>query len=303
MSLEVRHLMLVKAVAEEGNVTKAGHRLHLTQSALSHQLRDIEMRLGTDLFFRHNKRMTLSPAGQRLLQTADNVLAELKRTEDDIERITTKKVGVLRLSTECNTCYHWLPSMLKKFNSKFPSVDVQVLAEATREPIRYLLEGKLDLAIISDPHHSPRLVIEPLFEDRFVVIMHPQHPLAKKAFVSAEDFADQHLFLYSLPKESSTVFKQVLFPAGITPKQVSQIQVTEGIVEMVKAGLGIAVLANWAVEPELKKKTIIAKPLTRNGLKRYWRAAMLKNGGIPDYLHGFIELFAKDRKIQQMKNR
>jgi LysR family transcriptional regulator for metE and metH len=86
MNLEIRHLKLVAAVAETGSITRAGTLLHLTQSALSHQLRDAEEQLGAALFERKNARMTLTSAGDRLLQTARTVLGELERAESDIHK-------------------------------------------------------------------------------------------------------------------------------------------------------------------------------------------------------------------------
>src|SRR5437762_8515296 len=115
MDLEVRHLQLVAAVADVGSLTRAGDRLHLTQSALSHQLRDIESRLGAALFLRVGKRLVLTPAGDRLLASARDVLERLRETEDDIRQMGLERRGVIRLSTECYTCYHWLPPLLTKF--------------------------------------------------------------------------------------------------------------------------------------------------------------------------------------------
>src|SRR5215203_1368178 len=99
MNLEVRHLKLIKSIAEEGSVTRAGSRLYLTQSALSHQLRDVEDKLGVALFTRMNKRMVLTPAGERLLASAHNVLDELKRTEEDLRHIALERERILRIST------------------------------------------------------------------------------------------------------------------------------------------------------------------------------------------------------------
>src|SRR5881394_3907196 len=99
VDLEIRHLRLVAAVADVGSLTRAGDRLHLTQSALSHQLRDIEARLGTTLFRRAGKRLVLTPAGERLLASARDVLDRLKRTEDDIRQLGQERGGVIRLST------------------------------------------------------------------------------------------------------------------------------------------------------------------------------------------------------------
>lgn len=302
MTLEVRHLSLVKAIAEEGNISKAGIQLNLTQSALSHQLRSIEERLGVRLFLRHNKRMTLSKSGTRLLQSADQILEELRRAEEDVKRIASNKEGLLRISTECYTAYHWLPSILKVFNGKFPNVEVRVVSEATSHPIEYLVERKLDLAIVPGTIRERQIVLEPLFQDELVVIMHPDHPLARKRYINPTDFTDQHLFLYSEREQSEewTYYNKILVPAGVTPARISYLQLTEGIVEMVKAGIGIAVLACWAVDPELKRRTIKALPLTRNRFTREWSAATLKNGPAPEYMDSFIRLLAH-RDMPAMK--
>ena len=141
--LEIRHLKLLMAVAEEGSVTEAGKRLHLTQSALSHQLRDAEEKLGTALFLRLGKKMVLTPAGEQLLVCARRVLGELSSAENQIEGLNGGARGVIRLSTECYTCYHWLPPLLKRFHSKYSKVQINIDANATAHPAAALLEGKL----------------------------------------------------------------------------------------------------------------------------------------------------------------
>src|SRR5262245_41906318 len=292
MNLEIRHLKLLVAITEEKSVTKAGERLHLTQSALSHQLRDIEERLGAPLFLRLNKRMIPTQAGERLLQSARQVLDELKRAEDDIAQIAADKHGQLRISTECYTCYHWLPDMLKEFNKKYPKVEVKIVVEATRQPIQYLLDGKLDLAIVSSKETDKRLVYKPVFKDELVTIMAPDHPLAARHYIKAGDFRDQTLFLYVGPKESD-LYRRLLVPAGVTPARFSEVQLTEAIIEMVKAGLGISVLARWAVREQIEAGKVAARPLTARGLHRQWSAAMLKTEMTPAYFHEFVGLLSQ----------
>src|ERR1700733_3161089 len=134
VKLEIRHLRLLAAVADSGSVTKAGKCLHLTQSALSHQLRDAEEKLGTALFLRLGKKMVLTPAGEKLLACARRVLEEMGNTESQIDGLNGNARGVIRLSTECYTCYHWLPPLLTKFHDKYSSVEVHIDAEATHHP-------------------------------------------------------------------------------------------------------------------------------------------------------------------------
>jgi LysR family transcriptional regulator for metE and metH len=301
MELDIRHLKLIVAVTEEKSVTRAGARLHLTQSALSHQLRDIEERLGMPLFLRLNKRMLPTQAGERLLVTARQVLDDLASVEAEVAQMASHNQGTLRLSTECYTCYHWLPEPLKEFNRKFPKVEVQIALEATREPIKALLDGKLDLAIVSNRTSDKELRYKPLFKDEVVAIMKPDHPLTARPYLRARDFADQHLFLYVDPKQS-TLFHVLLNPAGIRPGKVSQVQLTEAIVEMVKAGLGISVMARWAVKEQLDSGRLAARPLGKKGLHRQWSAALLKSDHTPPYIDEFIGLLSRPTMPMATRN-
>ncbi len=292
LHLEVRHLRLVDTVAKEGGLTKAANRLNVTQSALSHQLRDIEDKLGAPLFLRLNKKMLLTQAGERLLSSAPAVLDELKRAEEDIRQIALHREGILRISTECYTCYHWLPPVLKPFNREFPRVEVRIVAEATRRPIEALLDGRLDIAITSTVTRNQKLTFKPLFKDEIVVIVSPDHPLASQPWVAAKDFESEHLLVYALPKEDLTVFQKILIPAGVSPKHLSRVELTEAIIEMVKAGIGVGVMARWAVTPQVEAGTLRALPLTARGFHRQWSAAMIRQKATPPYRLKFVELLA-----------
>jgi LysR family transcriptional regulator, regulator for metE and metH len=292
MTLEIRHLQLLTAIHEAGTVTKAAGRLNLTQSAVSHQLRGIEDKLGITLFQRSGKKMLITPAGERLFDTASSVLAELKRAEQELFENGTPSDGVVRISTECYTCYHWLPTRLRQFRDEFPRVQVRIVAEATRRPLQALLDGKLDVAIVSDHVRNARISYQPLFKDELVVIMSPANKLACNRFVRAEDFFDAHLIAYSVPREQLTVFQSVLQPAGVTPRSVSHVELTEAIVEMVKADLGVGVVARWAVEPHVRAGTLVALPLTKKGFRRDWSAATIRRRSNPDYLRRFLSLLS-----------
>src|SRR3989441_6070352 len=135
MILETRHLRLVAAVVEHGTLTKAGGVLHLTQSGLSRQLLDLETRLGLPLFHRLGKRMVPTPAGDRLLVAARRTLPQLSDVEEELRRLAGGRTAILRVSTECYTCYHWLPGVLQRFARRFPRVDGQIMAGAAPPPL------------------------------------------------------------------------------------------------------------------------------------------------------------------------
>lgn len=291
MSLDLRHLKLVAAIADEGSVTRAGHRLHLTQSALSHQLRAAEEHLGRPLFERRGRKMVLTPAGERLLDSARHVLVEIESAEKEIRNAPEDSRGVLRLSTQCYTVYHWLPPRLKIFQQKYPGVDVQLVVEATPHPFAALLDEKLDLAIVWDLERNRKILYTPLFRDEMVVIVRPGHPWASKPFVEPEDFRDEDLIIFP-PKEESFVVQKFLAPAGVAPRRIRSVVLTEAIIELVKAGLGVAVLARWSVAPQLASGELRGVRLTRDGFYREWSAARLRSKSTPAYVEDFIRLLS-----------
>ncbi|MFY1828496.1 LysR family transcriptional regulator [Myxococcus fulvus] len=293
MNLDVRHLRLVAAVVDTGSVTAAAKVLHLSQPALSHQLRDVEERLGTELFHRQGRRMVLTDAGRRVLDAARKVVSELESVEADVARLANASGGVLRLATECYTAYHWLPGVLRRFSSRHPEVEVRIALEATRRPVEALLAGSLDLGIVSEPARHRRLAHAPLFEDELVAVVAPSHPLAGRSVLHAADFAREHVLLYSIPLTQSTLVQQVLVPAGVTPARVSHVELTEALIELTKAGLGVAVLARWAVAPELARGTLVAIRVTRRGLRRHWHAVWPRAVRPAPHVTSFVELLAR----------
>jgi LysR family transcriptional regulator for metE and metH len=239
--------------------------------------------------------MMITPAGERVLAAATVVLQELDRAEHDVSQQVIARDGIVRVSTECYTCYHWLPAHIQTFGSEWPRVEVRIVVEATHQPLQALLDDRIDVGIVSTPWKNAKLRYASLFKDDLVVIVNPQHPLVCRSFVAAEDFKDEHLIAYNVPREQLTIFQNVLTPAGISPRSVSHVQLTEAIVEMVKAGLGIAVLARWAVAPHVQAATIVALPLTQRGFKRQWYAATIRRHTQPDYLKAFLRQLQNDR--------
>ena len=136
MRLEIRDFRLVVAISELGTLTRAGQQLNLTQSALSHQLADLERRLGAALFERSGRRMIPNRLGARLASHGKELLERLGDVERDVFDAAARREAVLRIATECYTCYHWLPPVLQEFRKLHPSVDVEVVPSATTRPSR-----------------------------------------------------------------------------------------------------------------------------------------------------------------------
>lgn len=295
--VELRHLRLISAVAAQGSLTAAAPMLGLTQPALSHQLRELETSLRTPLFIRTARRMVPTPAGERLLTVARSVLGEIERFEHDVLSGSYNETrGTLRLATECYTVYHWLPAVLRSFRERWPGVDLHIAPEFTAAPVRALRDGSLDIAIVHRPVPDRRVQLHPLFDDELVAIMSPSHPLARRPHLEPDDFANQHLFLYKTSDGESTFQREFLDTAGVRPATLTRIQLTEAIVSLVAADLGISVLARWALAPALQAGAIAAVRLSAQGYHRRWSLAVRADDPSPPYQFDLIELLRRNLK-------
>jgi len=243
---------------------------------------------------RLGRKMVPTAAGERVLATAQRVLDELGRTESEVKVLAKSGVGLLRLCTQCYTGYHWLPPLLKTFNAKHPGVDVEIAVDATHRPVDALLENEIDLAVITATVEDSRLHVRPLFEDEMLAVVAPGHPLASRAYIEPSELAAEHLLVYRNDRRDNYVFNRILNPAGIEPTRISKVPLTEAILELVKAGIGVAILARWAIEPAIDAGVVKAIRVTKRGVIREWSAATLRARPEPRWQADFIALL-RDR--------
>jgi LysR family transcriptional regulator for metE and metH len=296
--MEIRHLRLIKAIVEEGSITKAIDKLHLTQSALSHQLKEAEYQLGTKIFLRTNKKLILTKAGEKLYEVANDILDKLSETELQIKQMVFGEFGEIRISTECFSSYHWLPSVLKQFHHLYPNVELKIVTEATHYPLQKLLDNLIDVGIVSDQIKDDRINYLELFQDEVMMAVSENHPWTNKKYVVAEDFANEHLIIHSLPMETVTIHQMILAPAKITPKKITALPLTEASIEMVKADMGVMSMAKWALQPYLKNSSIRAIKIGKNGLKRKHFIAIRAEKEYPDYFNHFIGFLQTEINLQ-----
>jgi LysR family transcriptional regulator, regulator for metE and metH len=291
--LDSRHLRIVAEVARAESVRGAADRLNVTQSAVSHQLSEMEDRLGTALFVRLGRRMVPTPAGRVLVEAAEQVLGTIGEVERKVSQLARNVAGELRVSAQCHTGYHWLPAIVDGLRRRYPTFEVHISPEFTMDPIGALLEAKLDLAIVNDDSDDRRLRYYELFDDEHVAVVPPSHPWAARGSVAPEELVSEQLYLYSRSIEDSFIVQKVLRPAGIAPKRVTYLQLTEGILEMVKAGMGASVLPRWSIVNVIASGEVKAVRITRQGVFRKWFAATLRGVPPTPFLEEFIRLLTR----------
>ena len=153
--LEIRHLETLTAIRDSGSLQEAAERLHVTQSALSHQLRDLEVRLQVQLLNRRTRPARLTTAALRILVLADDILPRVRATERDLQRLAAGRTGRLHVAIDCHSCFQWLMPALDAFRQQWPDVTLDLSAAFSFAPLPALLRGDLDVVITSDPLRAP----------------------------------------------------------------------------------------------------------------------------------------------------
>jgi len=257
--LEVRHLRLVRAIAREASVTRAASTLHLSQSAVSHQLVDLEHDLGTRLFDRVGKKMVLTQAGSRVLDVAERMLRELESVEREMQSQRTDARVALRVTVSCYTSYHWLPAALEHFGKKHPKVDLSIVLEATRRANEALALDEVDLAIVNDPPRDEAYAAREVITSELVAVGRPDHEVIARsggrsvlhwsdlrhATVLVHDVSDQNLArLVGAVRDS---WEKRSGERLANPIDVRKVPLTEALIELARAGVGVALVDRWLV--------------------------------------------------------
>lgn len=270
--LEIRHLRIVDAISRAGTVSGAASLMNLTQPGISHALAELEARLGTPLFERTTRGMELTVEGRRVLAAAEVVLDEVRSAERDLGVARNGSAGRIHVTTQCYTCYHWLPPVIAAFRVEHPHVELRIVPEAIDAPFHHLLEGRVDVAVVHEPPTMPGIAGRQLFRDEMVALVAASHPAAHQPRMDPGEFAAETLIVHNDPRTSAVV-SDVLAPAGIRPRDVMEVRLTEAITSMVAGGLGVAVLARWAAAPALLEGSVVARRVGARGLYRTWYAA------------------------------
>ena len=286
--IELRHLKTLAALRDAGSLVEAAERVHLTQSALSHQIKDLEERLNCTLFIRKTKPICFTSAGQRLLALADDLLPMIRSAERDIARLAGGAAGRLNICIECHSCFDWLMPTIDHFRQNWPEVELDLSTGFTFLPLPALARGDLDLVITSDPEPRTGIHYEPLFSYESVLALGRQHRLIARKFIQPRDLAQETLITYPVEPGRLDVFSRFLDPASVEPADIRTAELTVMMVQLVASGRGVAALPNWALHEYLERDYVAARPLGEKGLWCTLYAAMREDQKEADFMVDFL---------------
>jgi len=291
--LEVRHLKTLHCLRETGSLAYTAERLHLSQSALSYQFKELEDRLGLSLFIRKSKPLRFTSAGLRLLQLADEILPALRSTERDLARLAGGTAGRLHMAIECHSCFQWLMPCIDQFRDAWPEVEIDLASGFSFAPLPALSRGDLDLVVTSDPLDLPGITYVPLFSYEALLAVANEHPLAHKSHITPQDLANETLITYPIERDRLDIFTRFLEPAGVEPFEVRTAELTLMMMQLVASGRGVCSLPNWALLEYSARGYVSAKKLGAKGLFATLYAALRSDMLDTPFMRDFL-LTAKD---------
>lgn len=286
--LEIRHLKTLLALQETGSVSAAAKRIYLTQSALSHQLKLLEDQYGLALFERKTQPIRFTPAGERLIKLAKDVLPLVINAERELVCVKQGQAGELRIAVECHTCFDWLMPAMDDFRQHWGLVELDIVSGFHTDPVGLLLSHRADWAIVSEIEENDGIIYQPLFSYEMVGICSKDHPLAEKEVWQAEDFIDQTLITYPVPDEMLDLLRKVLKPKGINPIRRTT-ELTIAMIQLVASKRGVATLPYWAVKPYLERGYVVARQITEQRLYSNLYAAIRQEDQQIAYLEDFYQ--------------
>ncbi len=277
------------ALRETGSLVEAAERVFLTQSALSHQLKDLENKLGVSLFVRKTRPVRFTPAGKRLLKLADVVLPAVVNADQELERLAGGESGRILMSIECHSCFEWLLPAIDSYRNLWPDVELDIASGFHFGPLPALARGDLDLVITADPVPELNLAYVPLFSYEAQLALCKGHDLEAKPWVEPGDIAGETLIIYPVDRDRLDIFTQFLNPAGVEPRHVRSAELTTMMIQLVASGRGVACLPNWALHEYRERDFISVRSLTEEGIWPTLFAGVRADDRDAAFMAGFIE--------------
>ena len=260
-----RRLQVFHTVARLLSFTKAADALHMTQPAVTFQVRQLEEYFNTRLFDRTHNRITLTPAGERVYTYADHIFELYREMENSVRELTGEISGVLAIGASTTVAEYMLPTFLGDFKLKYPNVTVRLKVSNTEGIVSMVENNVIDLGVVEAIVPNQNLAVELCGRDDLVVIMHPRHELAQSTAVSMMELRS---YPYVCREEGSGTLDVIIEYLGKLGMHLSDLRVVmelgsaESIKGAVEVGMGVSVVSLATIQKELRLGSLVAVPLS-----------------------------------------
>ena len=265
----LRMLRVFAAVARQSSVTAAAKELHLTQPAVTMQVKELERSCGAPLFERLGRRIYLTEAGRELAACAANVTENLRETQEQLDALRGLKKGLLKLGA-VSTAKYFAPALLAAFTRLHSDVNVRFSVGNREETVRHLAENEIDLAIMGRPPREIETLAEPFARHPLIIIAAPSHPLAGKRRVPLKKLESERFLIREEGSGTRASMERVFAQAQLTYQASMEMNSNETIKQTVIAGMGISFISAHTVGLELKARKLAALDVVGLPVVRDW---------------------------------
>ncbi|MDQ3806352.1 MAG: LysR family transcriptional regulator [Acidobacteriota bacterium] len=289
--MEIRQLRAFVAIAETRTFTAAAQRVHVTQAAISMQIRQLETEVGIPLFVRTPRRVVLTEAGDHLLERARLILREHDAALAELAGLAGAEHGRLRLGSASGmVSADGLPVILKRLRKVYPQAEVTVTSGTSEELVKRILAGELDVAFVSLPVEARNVDTELLSRDQLVAIASPRHPLAPQRVISAFALAQEKLILGERGGNTRRLIDEFFAHAGLRPKVAMELSRQAAIKNMVAADMGVGIVPLSTAREDVERGRLVRWWI--EGARINWEmgVARLSGGYLSPACQTFIEL-------------
>jgi DNA-binding transcriptional LysR family regulator len=293
------HLETFCLAAELGSFTAAARAVGITQAAVSQRMHALERRLGVALFQRRAGRLQLTQAGEKLYEYAQR----LRRLEQEaVARVTgcrAEQSGGLRIGTSTVPGEHLLPETLARFQGRFPQIQMRVQVTNTQQVLQLVERGQVDVGLVGARSDSPRLQFRGFAWDRLVLVVSPQHPLARRSVVNLRELTGQRLIVRESGSGSRQCLEQALRRAGFSLddwQSVMELGSNLAIQEAVQHGVGIAILSQYAIRDWVESGQLVQVCIARWQAARRFYAVWRRHKPLPVSAQLFLDVLFSHRR-------
>jgi len=294
--MNLNHLAIFHAVAEEGNISRAAERLMISQPAVSKQLRLLERSLSATLFDREPRGVRLTEAGRLLATYAARIFALEAEAQRALGELSGLQRGRLAIGASTTIGVYLLPELFVQFRKRFPAIDVTLEVASSRTVQQRLVDRAIDIGFTEMPIDEDSLEAKCFMSDQLVAIVPPRHRLLRARRVTAEAFCREPFVVRATGSETRSFVERALLERGLSFQPVMSLGSTEAIKRAVAAGIGVAIVSGLSIGLELRAKTLRTLSIAGLNLSRPLFQVLPKESTRSAALAAFVELVKTSAK-------
>ncbi len=274
--LDSKQLEAFEVLCSTGSFTETAKRLFLTQSAVSHSMKSLEEEVGCRLIRRLGKKFSITEAGDRLLRFARPYLSEMQSLKEELNGFEKFGSGRLRVGASPQACRVLLPPILAELRNADVQCRFEVVVEDTPKCLELLGLGEIDLGITLEPIKNCEIEFIPCFTDELRMVLPPEHKWARRGKIDWSEASHENFILHNRSSYSYGILRSYLEEKGVRLNSMMEISSPDVAKELVKVGMGVSVMAGWAVEEERSKGELTSMSLGTPRLARTWGISLRK---------------------------